>query len=76
MIYPIDSPYIPHLIDEYKTGYDDFDILECTECGSRIKSGKKYYNVCGRIYCAACRSEAEKDILSNVADDYIFECQL
>lgn len=74
MIYSLDSPYMPHLIDEYKTGYTEEDEgLECSVCGAEIISGSSYYDVCGKIYCPLCSDAAESHILDNVRNNYIFE---
>lgn len=75
MKYSLDSPYMPHLIDEYVTGgFDEsFGVPQCRSCGADIGCGEQYYDVDGNIYCMRCSGSADKDILESVRDNYIYE---
>lgn len=45
----------------------------CSECGASLCPGEEYYDVQGSIYCMNCTDKAERHILDEVREDYIFE---
>lgn len=75
MKYSLDSPYMPYLIDEYKTSCEDdeYSEPECASCGTVIGGGESCYDVNGTVYCMQCSAEADEAILELVRDRYICE---
>ncbi len=75
MKYSLDSPYMPYLIDEYKTSCEDDECSEpeCAACGGVVRNGESCYDVDGAIYCMRCSEAADEAILELVRDRYICE---
>ena len=77
MIYSPDSAYIPHLIDDYRTGCygedDQCDHIVCGSCGAMICDGDTYYDLNGSIFCHNCGEDADTAIADAVREEYTFE---
>lgn len=76
MIYGVRNSSLPNYIDRYVTGNygedNEASSLRCFSCGAVIEPGNSYYLLDNTVYCMDCEDEAHRQILNEIADNYIY----
>lgn len=76
MIYKISSTPLKKMADRFcfgKYGDEEYPAkIYCSQCGAVIVRNDEYYEVKSTNYCMACEDAAEKSILDNYRDRFIY----